>query len=324
MPETITLHALDLSGETTLKLFLRKDDGTLLNTGGDALTEIGSSGVFTATLAESRSGLGDLSYRVCLATETSDNLLIDGFLPETETTIGASGTAVLDSSSVTAVQSGLATSASITALRGADNDTLKTLSDQIDGIDGGAGLTGPYTRTITVTDADTDATIENAKVRLYRTGETETKPTNASGVTSFTTEAATFSYAVTANGYGGASGTITISANGATTIELTATSVTAPTNPDLSAIEVLCLDEDFEAVAGVEVDFRMAAIPTGDQNRAYPGAKKTVTSNGSGIARFEGPEGATVEWKRGTGQQWTAVMLDNDSVTNVTSLIGSP
>lgn len=101
MPETITLHALDLSGETTLKLFLRKDDGTLLNTGGDALTEISSSGVFTATLAESRVGLGDLSYRVCLSTETADNLLIDGFLPETETTIGASGTAVLDPASQT-------------------------------------------------------------------------------------------------------------------------------------------------------------------------------------------------------------------------------
>lgn len=43
----------------------------------------------------------------------------------------------LDSASVTAVQSGLATSASITTLRGADNDTLKTLSDQIDGISSG-------------------------------------------------------------------------------------------------------------------------------------------------------------------------------------------
>lgn len=45
--------------------------------------------------------------------------------------------AELDSSSITTVQSGLATSASITALRGADNDTLKTLSDQIDGISSG-------------------------------------------------------------------------------------------------------------------------------------------------------------------------------------------
>lgn len=44
------------------------------------------------------------------------------------------GAVELDSASVTAVQSGLATSASITTLRGADNDTLKTLSDQIDTI----------------------------------------------------------------------------------------------------------------------------------------------------------------------------------------------
>lgn len=216
-----------------------------------------------------------------------------------------------------------ATAAALAAMRGADNDTLKTLSDQIDGIDGGA-LTGPFTRTITVTDAADDAPIEAANVRLYRTGETETKPTDADGETSFTTEAATFSYAVTATGYGGASGTIVISANGATTIELTATAVTPPTDPALSAIEVLCLNANFAAASGIDVDFRMSAVATGDQNRAHPGAKKTVTSNGSGIARFEGPQGATIEWKRGTGQQWTAVTLDNDSVTNVTSLIGSP
>lgn len=189
---------------------------------------------------------------------------------------------------------------------------------------GGGGLTGPFTRTITVTDAADDSPIEAAKVRLYRTGETETKPTEADGQVEFTTEAATFSYAVTANGYGGASGTIVISANGSTAIELTATSVTPPTNPALSAIEVLCLDEDFEAASGIDVDFRMASVASGDQNRAHPGAKKTVTSNGSGIARFEGPQGATIEWKRGSGQVWTAVTLDNDSVTNVTSLIGSP
>lgn len=52
-------------------------------------------------------------------------------------TFGEKVTAGLDSASVTAVQTGLATSASITTLRGADNDTLKTLSDQIDGISSG-------------------------------------------------------------------------------------------------------------------------------------------------------------------------------------------
>lgn len=107
MPETITLHALDLTGETALKLFLRKDDGTLLNTGGDALAEISSSGVFQATLAESRTGLGSLSVRVCDGTETADNLLYDGFLPEGSTVIGA--TVVLDSASRLAIWNTLTT-----------------------------------------------------------------------------------------------------------------------------------------------------------------------------------------------------------------------
>lgn len=89
MSEVITFHALDLSGETGLKLYLRKSDGSLLNTGGDALAEVSSSGMFQATLAEARTGLGSLSVRVCDGTETADNLLYDGFLPEGSTVIGA-------------------------------------------------------------------------------------------------------------------------------------------------------------------------------------------------------------------------------------------
>lgn len=96
MSETITFHALDLAGETGLKLYLRKNDGMLLNTGGDAFSDLGSAGVFTATLAESRVGLGTLAYRVCDGTETPDNLVNDGFLPESSTVLGAEGVAVLD------------------------------------------------------------------------------------------------------------------------------------------------------------------------------------------------------------------------------------
>jgi hypothetical protein len=97
MSETITLQALDLSGET-LTMFLRKSDGTLLNTGGDAMTESGSTGVFTATLAEARSGLGPLAVRICGGSETADNLLYDGFLAEGSSVIDSTSTVVLDSS----------------------------------------------------------------------------------------------------------------------------------------------------------------------------------------------------------------------------------
>ena len=96
MPETITLNALDLSGET-LTMFLRKSDGTLLNTGGDTMTEAGSTGVFAATLAEARTGLGPLAVRACAGAETADNLLYDGFLVEGSAVIDSTVTAVLDS-----------------------------------------------------------------------------------------------------------------------------------------------------------------------------------------------------------------------------------
>jgi hypothetical protein len=86
-----------LAGETGLTLYLRKNDGTLLNTGGDAFSDLGSAGVFTATLAESRVGLGTLHARVCDGTETADNSVFEEFLPESETVIGATGVAVLNS-----------------------------------------------------------------------------------------------------------------------------------------------------------------------------------------------------------------------------------
>ena len=51
---TVSIHMEEQSGQSGLSLYLRKtSDGTLLNAGGDALTESpASSGRFTATVAE--------------------------------------------------------------------------------------------------------------------------------------------------------------------------------------------------------------------------------------------------------------------------------
>ena len=105
---------------------------------------------------------------------------------------------------------------------------------------------------------------------------------------------------------------------------MTAISVTPPTSPSKSAIEVLCVDENVDAESGVAVDFRIVTIPTGDQNIAYKGTKQTATSDVDGIARFEVARGSVCEYKRGEADVWQRVTVDNDSVTNVTSFIGSP
>ena len=199
------------------------------------------------------------------------------------------------------------------------------LDAQLDAILAAASAgAGTGARTVTITVDDGTTALQNAVVRLNEGVNTFRTMTNASGVAVFNLDDATYTVAVTKSGYTYAGTTLVVDGTETATYSMTAVSVTPPTNPALSAVEVLTLDEDFAAASGIDVDFRMSAVATGDQNRAHPGAKKTVTSNGSGIARFEGPQGATIEWKRGTGQQWTAVTLDNDSVTNVTSLIGSP
>lgn len=203
-------------------------------------------------------------------------------------------------------------------------DTSTTLPGLINAIDGGGGLTGPYTRTFTVTDADTDEPIEAAKVRLYRTGHTGTLLTDVDGVAEFSVEAATWSYAITAAGYSGSSGTVVVSANGDTPVALTAVSITPPTNPSLSAIVVLCLDSAGQPEPDVDIDLRIVTVPSGSQNIAYKGAKQTATSDVDGIARLEAVQGSVCEYKRGKADVWTRVTIDSDSVTNVTSVIGSP
>jgi hypothetical protein len=204
-------------------------------------------------------------------------------------------------------------------------DTSETLPELIAGIEGGGGgLTGPYTRTITVTDADTDDPIEGAKVRLYRTGETGTLATDVDGVASFTVEAATWLYAIAASGYTGVSGSVVVSANGNTDVQMEAVSITPPSNPDLSAIVVLCLDAAGQPEPDVDVDIRIVTVPSGSTNTAFKGAKQTATSDANGIARFEVVQGSVCEWKRGRADVWSRVTIDDDSVTNVISVIGSP
>lgn len=309
---TQTVYARMVQGQTGVSATLREGTPSELVATAASVTEQAGADpdpglyaiVFSTLVAAGKYTLKLVKSGTVYATRTVTLTGVDG-----ETAIAVGQAAELDSSS----------------LRSALGMSAADLDAQLDAIlaaaSAGAG-TGARTVTITVNDGTT--ALQNAVVRLTEGSNTFRALTNASGVATFNIDDATYTVAVTKSGYTYAGTTLVVDGTETATYSMTAVSVTPPTNPDLSAIEVLCLDEDFAAASGIDVDFRMASVATGDQNRAHPGAKKTVTSNGSGIARFEGPQGATIEWKRGTGQQWTPVTLDNDSVTNVTSLIGSP
>lgn len=307
--------------------------GLLHNSAGMAVSVVvrskGRILSMTALTLVARSSVG--VHRDSAWTEVSDGEYVvdlpDSYLATAERTVSltVAATAITGTVIVETIEVGRGVELDSSSLRSALGMSAADLDAQLDAIlaaaSAGAG-TGARTVTITVNDGTT--ALQNAVVRLTEGSNTFRALTNASGVATFNLDDATYTVAVTKSGYTYAGTTLVVDGTETATYSMTAVSVTPPTNPDLSAIEVLCLDEDFAAASGIDVDFRMASVAAGDQNRAHPGAKKTVTSNGSGIARFEGPQGATIEWKRGTGQQWTPVTLDNDSVTNVTSLIGSP
>ena len=170
-------------------------------------------------------------------------------------------------------------------------DTGTTLPGLIGGIEGGgAGLTGPYTRTITVTDADTDEPIEGAKVRLYRTGETGTVATDDDGIASFTVEAATWSYGITASGYTGVSGSVVVGANGNTDVQMEAVSITPGTSDNTTGY--LVTRTNGVAANGLAVSYQMAETPTGDTGSSYDATVYSATSVANGIAELTLVRGA--------------------------------
>lgn len=187
---------------------------------------------------------------------------------------------------------------------------------------GGSG-SGTGARTVTITVNDGTTVLQNARLRFTEGANTYTALTNASGVATFNLDDATYTVAVTKSGYTYAGTTMVVNGTETATYSMTAVSVTPPTNPDLSAVVVLCLGTDFEAESGVTIDLRIVKFPSGSTNTAYPGLKQTATSNGSGIATLEAPKGSVCEWKRGKEDSWTEITIGSDEQTNVTSIIGS-
>ena len=210
-------------------------------------------------------------------------------------------------------------------IRAALGMSAADLDSQLDAILAAASASaGSGARTVTITVNDGATVLENAIVRMTEGVNSFRALTNVSGVAVFNLDDATYTVSITKAGYTYAGTTIIVNGTETATYSMSVVAVAAPASPSKTAIEVLCLDEDDDPVAGIDIDMRRVVIPVSGTNTAYLGTKVTVTSNVSGIARFEVAQGITVEYKRGTADVWTRLTVDSDSVTNVTSFIGSP
>lgn len=191
----------------------------------------------------------------------------------------------LASDALNLIQAGLATSTALagvqtdvdaiqaqttaTALRTAVGLDVANMDDQFDevlaailGISGGSGVTGANTLTVTVADADTDAVIQGARVRIYRTGEDGTTATNASGVAVLGRDSATWNVTVAAAGYETLATTRVVSGNASIAYELTPLIVASSAAP-LCSVTIAVKDQYGSTLEGEPVEIVFLRWDTG-------------------------------------------------------------
>lgn len=90
MSEVITVSFPDIMGDVSAySVFLRDDAGTLLNTGGDTIAEIGASGIWSFTLSENRVANTPYLARIYSGPlEVAANLVYEDDLHPGQTRIG--------------------------------------------------------------------------------------------------------------------------------------------------------------------------------------------------------------------------------------------
>jgi hypothetical protein len=265
----LTIQVFSPSGETTATLTAITGTGTAANP--YTITQQGSSQFGTITVLDAANLLGLWQWKV--GTRAIGRVLI--VAGQSDYPIQSNQQAA--AAAITAA--GLATAAVLGTPAGA------SIAADIAAIEGGGGLTGDFTLTVTVTDADDSEPIENATVTLSRTGERGAELTDDDGVAVLGLDAATWSWVVRAAGYESRTGTVVVSANGTLAVELDGIVVDSAESP-ICAVTLPVVNQYGVRIAGVSVSFKFAGL----QPNANPGAvimspPPTLTSGIDGTVR---------------------------------------
>jgi hypothetical protein len=205
-------------------------------------------------------------------------------------------------------------------------DSLEAIRDRGDAawITGGNQGTGARIVTITVRDSSANP-VEAATVRVYRAGETYAGVTNASGVTSFSLDDATFTVAITAAGFSFTPVSLVVSGNVSQTYTLTSTGGVTPSVAPRTTGFWTVNDLNGVAQAGAQVTIQASSPPSGSTGLVMEDAPRTATADNQGVVQFNNlVKGATyIVYRTGSSRKYNIVVPANagDSVA-LGSLVG--
>lgn len=161
--------------------------------------------------------------------------------------------------------------------------------------------TGSGARTITVTVNDGAAALQNARVRFTEGVNSFSALTNASGQRTFNLDDATYTVAITKDGYTFAGTTLVVTAAATPTYSMTAVVITPAATPTQSTLSMTCFDENLAVEPGAIVTLQMIVVPTSDTGRSYDAKPITLTADANGLIEVAVARLAQYKRTRGTG-----------------------
>ena len=191
-------------------------------------------------------------------------------------------------------------------------DSLEAIRDRGDAawITGATGQ-GSGARIVTITVRDSSASpVEAATVRVYRAGETYAGVTNASGVTSFSLDDATFTVAITAAGFSFTPVSLVVSGNVSQTYTLTSTGGVTPSVAPRTTGFWTVNDVNGVAQAAAQVTIQASSPPPGSTGLAMEDAPRTATADNQGVVQFNNlVKGATyIVYRTGSSRKYNIVV----------------
>ena len=210
----------------------------------------------------------------------------------------------------------------LTDIKGAgfstSTDTLEKIRDALPVSTG----TGAYTLTVTVNDGTT--ALQNATVRLSEGANVFAGTTNASGVVTFSLDAATYSVAITKDGYTFTPTTKVVAGSGSQTYSMTLVVVVPDADPLKCVATVTCYDVLTADDDDARVFIQQTAVPTGDDNHVFDGREKLLTPDADGVIELTLWRGATYLMWRGTDKaDGVTFTVPNAATMDIDSVLGA-
>ena len=173
-----------------------------------------------------------------------------------------------------------------------------------------AGGSGARTVTITVRDPSAVA-IQNATVRISRTGESFALQTNASGVAVFSLDDATWTVAITATGFSFSPVSLVVSANVTQTYSMTAAGGgVTPSEAPMTTGFWTVYGVNGTIQAGAQVSIQASSPPAGSTGIVMEDAVRTATADNNGVVQFSNLiKGATyIVYRTGSSRKFNVVV----------------